>query len=646
MKIAFFLKSLLVLLFLFGCENDTGSRKDTTTTQSQDINFTIEAVTNAELSTHITSSDINISGISGSVSVSLDTGTLIKNGTELSSNSTTIVQGDILAIKLLSSSSYSTKTSAYLTVAGAIRAFDVTTKAENLPDSFLFTAKTEASLGISYISNEVTIAGLEDNSTQTISIGSSGTIIHNGVILSTATATIRNGDTIAISLISSSSYSTVTTATVTIGSFSATYSITTVSQPTLLISPSSLSLSYGDTQTIEAEVTPSTLDYNLSWSSSDSSVVTVSSSGLLTAVGGGVATITAVATIGDLNITDSIEVGVNITATISIVEDSSGSLAHFETAENDSFVGVVLNRTDSKAFIATSLGVVIVDINSSSSTYMQEVVYIDINNTENIKLTYDDNRLFTASGYDGIVSLDVSTPSSASELARFDDDYNVSSKYAWSVALASNNVAYVAHCEGVDVFNIASSSSITRMDSLTIAGGSCDGIADKINKYDIVLSHDNSFAYLAYGSEGVHVIDRLNPYDIDINATYTDSECSDARSVDISIDGKTIFVACGSDGVDIVSVSDKSNIERIAKYPLIGTMVANDVKMSPDGSRLLITHGDGVDLVDITTPSSPTTIATFSSMGNAYASAFDSDGEYFYLSDDGNGLLKLKLVYE
>lgn len=66
-----------------------------------------------------------------------------------------------------------------------------------------------------------------------------------------------------------------------------------INPTSISISPSSLSMTVGDTQSLSATVSPSNATYSLSWSSSNSNVASVSSSGVVTAKGAGTATVTA-----------------------------------------------------------------------------------------------------------------------------------------------------------------------------------------------------------------------------------------------------------------------------------------------------------------------------------------------------------------
>ncbi len=656
MRIVSVFLTVFLMFFSMGCESDSNSQGTTSSGTSSNISFTITPVTDASISTLITSEDINVTGITDTVSVTLSNGTLLKNGTALATLTTTMVDGDILAIRLTSSTNYETTVTATLTVGGVTQTFSVTTASSNQPDSFSFTSVTGAVLSTSYTSNTITVSGLDSNTTVTGSFydgGNTAAVFVNGANPSDESSfTVNNGDEIYITLVASGSYSTTLSATLTIGATSGSYSVTSMSSPTLSVTPATLSLSYNESATLTASISPASVDGNITYTSSDTTVATVNASGVVTAVGEGTATITATADLESPHGTasDTVSVTVNMDTAIMPVEDMGGSAAYYNSpVPNSSFVDVVVDSEDDYAFVANYVGIVVVDINESRGSYMTQAGAVDINTTEHVELTFDDSRLFVAAGYDGLVSVGVSTPTSPSILARYDSDYNSTSKYAWSVALAGNNTAInkalVANCAGVDMFDVSSSSAITRLDELNITGGDCSGIATKTNKYDVALS--STYAFVAYGAQGIQIVDWTDASNLDLNGSYSSATCTDARGVDLSISRNTLFVACGTDGVDILDVSDPQNISKLANYtPAAASAKVEDVKLSSDGDYLLVTHGAGVELLDVSTPASPTFVGAYTSVGNAYATVFDSNDTYYYLSDDGNGLRKLELVYQ
>lgn len=662
MRIVSAIMTLFLMFFSWGCESDSNSNGTTAaTTTTSTISFSITAISDASISTLYTSDDINVTGITGTASVSLTNGTLLKNGVDVGSLTTTMVDGDYLAIRLTSSSQYETAVSATLTVGGVSQTFTVTTTTSNQPNSFSFTSVTGASLSTVYTSNSITIGGLDTDTNVSASFndgGNTADVYLNGSMPSSNSSfTVTNGDVLYIKLTASSSYATTLSATLTVGATSASYSVKSMSAPTLSVTPASLSLSYNETATLSAAISPSSVDGNVTYASSDTSVATVNATtGVVTAIGEGTATITATADLASPHGTanDTVAVTVSMDTLITAVTDKlDGSAAKYNTlVPNASFVDVVLDHSDAYAFIADYIGISIIDINKSSSNYMDEVGTVDLNRSEHVVRSFysSDDRLFVAAGQDGLVTVDVSTPSSPTILAQYNADYNDSAKYAWSVALAGSHTtvtkAFVVNCYGVDMFDVSNSSTITRLDELNISGGNCTDIANKTNKYDIVIN--SNYAFVAYGDQGVQVVDWTTTLDtLDLNGSYSSATCTDARGLDIDSENrKTLYVACGADGVDILDISDPQNITKYANYtPTASGADVEDVKLSSDGDYLLVTHGIGVELIDVSTPASPSLVGMYTSGGYAFSTVFDSNDSYYYLSDD-NALRKLELTYQ
>jgi uncharacterized protein YjdB len=90
--------------------------------------------------------------------------------------------------------------------------------------------------------------------------------------------------------------------------------VSTLSVSSVTISPKPLTLTVGGTSTLTATVLPSSVSQGVTWSSSDTSIVTVSSTGVVTAVAAGSATITATSTL-DATKKDTCTVTVNAAAT-------------------------------------------------------------------------------------------------------------------------------------------------------------------------------------------------------------------------------------------------------------------------------------------------------------------------------------------
>jgi len=231
--------------------------------------FTFNDQTGAALNTTVTSNTITVTGINAAASISITGGTYSINGGAYTSASGTVSNGNTVTVRVTSSGSYSTTTSATLTIGGVSDIFSVTTMAapsDTTPDQFTFTDQTGVALNATVTSNTITVTGI--NTAASISI-TGGTYSINGGAYTSASGTVNNGNTVTVRVTSSGSYSTTTSATLTIGGVSDIFSVTTQSAPTDTTPPTlnSFTINGG------ATYTNSTSDVTLSISASDSSGV-------------------------------------------------------------------------------------------------------------------------------------------------------------------------------------------------------------------------------------------------------------------------------------------------------------------------------------------------------------------------------------
>lgn len=654
MRIVSVMMTVFLMFFSMGCESDSNSGGTTTTssgTTTSNISFSITAVTDATISTLYTSDDINVTGISGTASVTLSNGTLLKNSAVVTVNTdgtttTTMVDGDILAIRLTSSTSYETEVTATLTVGGVSHAFSVTTTTSNQPSSFTFTSVTGATPGETKTSNTITVSGLDDNTTVNGSFndgGNTADVYLNGSMPSSDSSfTVENGDELYITL-DAGSYGTSLSATLTLGATSTSFTVTTMSAPSLSINngASAINLSYANTVTLTTTITPSTVDGNVTWSSDDTTVASVdSSSGEVTARGEGTATITATVDLDSPHgtATDTISVVVDMDAVINKV-----NLTPLIPVGNSD---VVIDTDMTVAYVSAYLaGVKVVDINTSSNDYNTTVAtyeftdYINSSGAQ-LKLTSDDQTLFATAQEGGFDIVDVSTPSSPTLISNYNSDYNSSAKTALGITLSTHEkIAYVTGNFGIDVFDVNTPTSISRLDEHNMSGGT---------GYDFVVNNSNTYGYLAFGAGGVQVINLDDHTALTtIGTGYT--TCTDARSLALS--GTTLFVACGSEGVHILQTSDdNTTLTALSTYTGSGGSInALDVSFAKNANILYVANGtNGVLALDVSNTASPVLFATYTSTSaiDIKAVKVTSDEAYIYASDEVNGLLKLQLTYE
>jgi hypothetical protein len=109
-----------------GCRSDAFS----VTTKDETPNpFAFTAVTNAELSTSYSSNVVTISGITGSVAISVTGGEYRINGGTYTSTAGTITNGQTVQVRRTSSASYETLVAATLTVGTLSSSYNITTRA-------------------------------------------------------------------------------------------------------------------------------------------------------------------------------------------------------------------------------------------------------------------------------------------------------------------------------------------------------------------------------------------------------------------------------------------------------------------------------------------------------------------------------------
>ena len=108
------------------------------------------------------------------------------------------------------------------------------------------------------------------------------------------------------------------TITVTSGNISATSAITVSGLTALSISPAEHTMAVGDTLALDVTKTPTNAPANLVWTSSDSNIVSVTESGIITAINPGIATITVTS--------DNISATSTITVTEAVVPPTPSDL--------------------------------------------------------------------------------------------------------------------------------------------------------------------------------------------------------------------------------------------------------------------------------------------------------------------------------
>lgn len=187
--------------------------------------FTLAPVTNAALGATVTSTTVTLSGFDIAVPVSITGGEYSINGSAFTSVAGTVSAAQSVAVKLVASDNHSTTTTAQLTVGGISAGFSVTTLPDSTPDEFSFTAKTGAAINTAYISDAVTVNGID--TVVAISI-TGGEYSVNGGVFTTATGTVVVNDTVTVKTTAANGTELTREAVLTIGGVVGTYAITTI----------------------------------------------------------------------------------------------------------------------------------------------------------------------------------------------------------------------------------------------------------------------------------------------------------------------------------------------------------------------------------------------------------------------------------
>ncbi len=138
------------------------------------------------------------------------------------------------------------------------------------------------------------------------------------------------------------------------------------------LSPAEAFLTVGGTTTLTPTFTPSNAtNKNVTWSSSNTSVATVSNSGVVTAVGLGSATITATATNGTADPSDDVTATCTVTVATPInAVSEDGTIGAFTDANGQTRLGIVVTLNGNKYAISMNEET---DLSGLSGTYTKKV---------------------------------------------------------------------------------------------------------------------------------------------------------------------------------------------------------------------------------------------------------------------------------
>jgi len=190
--------------------------------------FALTGQKNVELSTLLTSNTITVLGINIASPISIVGGEYSINGGSYTGAYGTVMNNDTVTVQQTSSASFSTITTATLTIGGVSGTFSVKTlAADPKPDKFVFSPQTDVELNTVITSNTITVSGI--NTVTNISIAGGTYSINGGPYTSTpGIGTVNDGDNVTVQVLSAGSYNKKTTATLTIGGVKGAFSVTTL----------------------------------------------------------------------------------------------------------------------------------------------------------------------------------------------------------------------------------------------------------------------------------------------------------------------------------------------------------------------------------------------------------------------------------
>jgi len=227
-----------------------GKRTTTWTVKTRAINhnlvpFNFTPVTNLPVGVAITSNSVSISGLEpgyglpsgvngfgARISINggvLDTSGIVFNGNYFYINNP--------AASAAEQSSYNQTRNISAFVGTYSTTWSVVTESADLtPDAFSFTSITGVEINTSFVSNSITVSGINSVTvpkfTLNISIFGSGfEYSKNGGTFTSQVGTVVSGDVIQLRKTTDSNYSTTFTGTLVIGSVSSSWNVTTKSQP-------------------------------------------------------------------------------------------------------------------------------------------------------------------------------------------------------------------------------------------------------------------------------------------------------------------------------------------------------------------------------------------------------------------------------
>lgn len=211
----------------------------------------------------------------------------------------------------------------------------------------------------------------------------------------------------------------------------------------------------------------------------------------------------------------------------------------------------------------------------------------------------DGNYAYVTDGYAGIQVVDISTPSNPSHVG----SYNPSSGQ-FNGLYVKDGYIYTSMVSSGTFFILDASdpSHLSLKSSYNLEG----------NHYEFLATVNGSYAYMVAtaedGSYGdyrylaiVSLVDLANPEEV----SRLDLDCV---IEDVSVNGNYAYVSCGSDGLKIINISTPSSPSLVKSYALSAGAYA----LTVSGNYAYVsTEEGGLSIINISTPSLPSTVGAY-----------------------------------
>jgi hypothetical protein len=201
-----------------------GTFRVTTAAAAVQPPISIAPVSDALVDSDIASAPLLLTGLTGSLPISIVGGTYAVNGGSPTTAPGTVRNGDQVVVRVRSSPRPGVTTSATLTIGIRSAVFSVTTAATPQPDPFSFAPVSGAMPGSEVDSAVVVLSG--GFTAAPISI-SGGTYTVNGAAFTSASGMVRSGDQVRVRVRASSQANGTASATLSVGPRMATFTVTT-----------------------------------------------------------------------------------------------------------------------------------------------------------------------------------------------------------------------------------------------------------------------------------------------------------------------------------------------------------------------------------------------------------------------------------